>query len=114
MEGGHQGVGNGVWKNPEVHTGGVHFRFGALQFPCALVSVKAPNLFEGSHNLVLVGETPPYSWVHVTQAWPSRHQSPLMTVMGSGMSMRPSSAAEPRAPIPDLYCPPSLHEQEVT
>ena len=76
MEGGHQGVGNGVWKNPEVHTGGVHFWFGALRLPCALFSVKALNLFEGSHNSVLVGETPPYSWVHVTQAWASRHQFP--------------------------------------
>lgn len=77
MEGGHQGVGNGVWKNTEVHTGGVHLWFGALQLPHTLFSVKALNLFEGSHNSVLMGDTSPYSWVYVTQAWPSRHQFPL-------------------------------------
>ena len=66
MEGGHQGVGNGVWEKHRSAYRWCAFVVWSLQLPCTLVSVKALNLFEGSHNSVLMGDTSPYSWVYVT------------------------------------------------
>lgn len=65
--------------------------------------------FEGSHNSVLMGDTSPYSWVYVTQAWPSRHQFPLWWQWwAQGRSMRPSSACRAKGHLSHTCIVPPL------